>query len=335
MSLYIFFPKKKLMNHQKLLTVIIPTYNREKKLPNAIESALNQSYKNTQIIVVDDGSIDQTADLVKKYPQVEYYFKKNGGQASARNLGLQHAKGDIIASLDSDDIWYPDFLKKCVEKLEAGQLDFVFANWDQDSKGGKTWDFLNNDPFLLPYFPKEKANWITLDGKELRELYIKSCPSPSSSLVMRKSSIVSGWNEEMNISDDWCLYLEMILTKECRAAFTLNKLWHKRIDEINVYDGRKWSEVLEFLYIADAKAKMNKFKNLLTLKEKKIMQERYMTGLVEFAKHNLIRELNFKYSFILLIRSFAVNIPFTLKEIPNVFIKGLHNKNKKLKKLWS
>lgn len=322
------------MAFNDLVTIIIPTYNREKKLPNAIESALNQSYKNTQIIVVDDGSVDETAKLIKeKYPQVEYYYKVNGGQASARNLGLSHAKGSIIASLDSDDIWYPDFLKSCVEKMDADQLDFVFANWDQDSRGGETWDFLNKDPFLAPYLYKEKDGWIDLNYKEVRELYIKSCPSPSSSLVMRKSSIVSGWDEEMNIGDDWCLYLEMILTKECRAAFTLTKLWHKRIDEINVYDGRKWSEVVEFLYIADAKAKLIKFDKLLTPTERKTLEQRYMMGLVEFAKHNLIRELNLKYSIILLIRSFAVNIPFTLKEIPKVFITGLQNKNKKLKKL--
>lgn len=317
------------MNNQVLVTIIIPTYNREGKLPDAIDSALNQTYQNTQIIVVDDGSIDQTRNIVQKYPRVEYFYKKNGGQASARNLGLKHAKGSIIASLDSDDIWYKDFLEKCIEKLEKDQLDFVFANWDQDTKGGNTWDFLNKDPFIQPYLFKEKEGWINLNYKEVRELYIKSCPSPSSSMVMRKSSIVSGWDEEMNIGDDWCLYLEMILTKECRGAFTLAKLWHKRIDLNNVYDGRKWSEVLEFLYIADAKTKLNKFNSLLTPKEKKLLEERYMTGLVEFAKHNLIRELNIKYSFILLIKSLTVNAPFTLMEIPKVFAKSLYGKFKK------
>lgn len=314
------------MEVNALVTIIIPTFNRETKLPDAIESAINQTYKNTQVIVIDDGSIDRTADLVKKYPQVEYYYKKNGGQASARNLGLSHAKGSIIASLDSDDIWYPDYLEKCVAKLEREQLDFVFANWDQDSKGGKTWDFLSKDPFLIPYTAKAKDEWVDLSTKEVRDLYIVSCPSPSSSLIIRKSSIVSGWDEDMNIGDDWCMYLEAILTKPCTAAFTLNKLWHKRIDEINVYDGRKWSEVLEFLYIADVKRKILKFKHMLTVKERKILEERYMAGLVEFAKHNLIRELNIKYSFILLVRSFSVNIPFTLREIPKVFAKGLQRK---------
>jgi len=314
------------MDVQTLVTIIIPTYNRESKLPDAIESAINQSYKNVQIIVIDDGSVDKTAELVKNYPQVEYHYKKNGGQASARNTGLSHARGSIISSLDSDDVWYPDFLKDCVEKLEKDELDFVFANWDQDSKAGKSWDFLNNDPFLTPYFSKEKEGWIDLNYQEVRDLFVKSCPSPSSSVVIRKSSIISGWDEDMNIGDDWCMYLELILSRECRAAFTLNKLWHKRIDEINVYDGRKWSEVLEFLYIADVKTKIIKFQKLLRPKEKKILEERYMGGLVEFAKHNLIRELNIKYSFLLLVRSFSINVSFTLREIPRVFIKGLQRK---------
>lgn len=314
------------MAHQKLVTIIIPTYNREKKLPDAIESAINQSYKNIQIVVIDDGSIDQTAELIKKYPEVEYHYKKNGGQASARNLGLTYAKGSIIASLDSDDIWHPDFLEQCISKLEEENLDFVFANWEQESKIGNPWDFLNNDPFLTPYFSKEKNNWVLLEYNELRDLYIKSCPSPSSSVVIKRSSILTGWNEEMNIGDDWCMYLELILSKPCRAAFTLQKLWKKRVDEINIYDGRKWSEVLEFLYIADVKTKILKFEKLLKPKERKILNERYMSGLVEFAKHNLIRELNFKYSLNLMVKSFAVNIPYTLRQIPKVFIKGLQRK---------
>lgn len=316
------------MSVPPLVSVIIPTYNREKKLPEAIESALNQSYSSTQIIVVDDGSTDGTAELIKKYPGIEYYYKKNGGQASARNEGLKQAKGTIIASLDSDDMWYPDFLKICVEKLERDQLDFVFANWDQDAKVGEPWNFLINDPFLKPYSNKYKNNWVDLEYEEVRDLYLKACPSPSSSVVVRKSSIVSGWNEEMNIGDDWCMYLEMILTKECKVAFTLERLWRKRVDEINLYDGRKWNEVLKFLYIADLEKKMDKFRHLLTFNELKILEERYMASLVELSKHNLVREFNIFSSINLLAKSFSINVPYTLKTIPDVFVKGLKRKIK-------
>lgn len=314
---------------ETLITIIIPTYNRADKICDAIDSVLNQTYKNTQIVVIDDGSTDHTAQLVKKYTGIEYYYKKNGGQASARNLGLKYAKGPIIASLDSDDIWYPDFLKSCVEKLETDHLDFVFANWDQEAKHAPSWDFLANDPFLSPFFKRKVNDWVNLEYAETRDLYIKACPSPSSSVVIRKSSIVSGWDESIKIGDDWCMYLEVILSKECKIAFTMKKLWRKRIDHINVYDGRKWSEVLEFLFIADLKRNMIKFKSMLTAKELTILRQRYMASLVELSKHNLIREFNVFSCLNLLGQSFAIDISFTLKEIPNVFIKGLQNKIKK------
>ncbi|MCX2449855.1 glycosyltransferase family 2 protein [Pedobacter sp. PLR] len=314
------------MNFQPLVSVIIPTFNRASKLMDAIESAIDQTYKNTQIIVVDDGSSDGTSELIKKYPQVAYYYQKNGGQASARNKGLSYAEGTIIASLDSDDIWHEEFLEKCVHKLESEQLDFVFANWNQDAKIGSSWDFLVNDPFLAPYLGKERGNWINLEDNEVRSLYIESCPSPSSSVVLRKSSIVSGWDEKMNIGDDWAMYLEMILSKPCRAAFTLEKLWHKRVDDINIYDGRKWSEVLEFLHIADLKRNMDKLGNLLMPGELKILEERYMSSLVELSKHNLLREFKVMHSLRLLGTSFATNIPFTLKTIPGILFLGINRR---------
>jgi glycosyltransferase involved in cell wall biosynthesis len=320
------------MGIQELATIIIPTYNRETKLPDAIESALNQTYTNTQIIIIDDGSTDKTVDIIKRYPQVEYYYQSNKGQASARNLGLSYARGTFIASLDSDDIWSKDFLSNCIEKLEADQLDFVFANWSQQSRVGNHWDFLINDPFLKPYIYKEKDKWIDLTYSEVRDLYLKSCPSPSSSVVLRKSSIVSGWDEEMKIGDDWGMYLEMIITKECKVAFTLEKLWRKRIDDINIFDGRKWNEVLEFLYIADLRRNIEKLQPYLSVDEMMILKKRYMASLVELSKHNLIREYDLTSSFKLFKTSFKINIPYTLKTIPIIFFNGLNRKINDIKR---
>lgn len=318
------------MSSTPLVSIIIPTFNRADKLADAINSAQNQTYKHIQLIVIDDGSKDKTAELVAQFSNVEYHYQENGGQAAARNSGLKHAKGEIIASLDSDDLWYPDFLKRSVEKLEADQLDFVFSNWDQDVKEGESWDFLANDPFLKPYHKETADHWVNLSYDELRTLFIKACPSPSSSVVIRKSALVSGWNEEINIGDDWYMYLDMILNKECKVAFTLDKLWRKRIDSINIYDGRKWSEVLEFLYIADLNLKITNFRHLLHEPELKIMQRRYMASLVELSKHNLIREFKIGNAFNLLGKSFAIDIPFTLKTIPDVFMTGLTRKIKDL-----
>jgi glycosyltransferase involved in cell wall biosynthesis len=319
------------MNNNPLVSVIIPTYNRANKLRTAIESVLRQSYTPIQLIVIDDGSEDETAVLMEDYKEAKYIIQQHKGQAAARNNGLKHAGGSIVASLDSDDLWNPDFLERCVHKIEKDKLDFVFANWTQDAKEGQAWDFLSGDPFLKPFIKATEDHWITLNYTDLRGIYIEACPSPSSSVVIRKSSIVSGWDEKIHIGDDWCMYLDVILSKECKVAFTLDKLWRKRIDDINIYDGRKRSEVLKYLYIADTLLIIEKFDRLLTPGELLLLQRRYIASLVELAKHELIREHNLKESYRLIKKSMAVNIPFTLKMIPNILMTGLSRKYKGLK----
>lgn len=310
------------MNYNPLVSIIIPTYNRVAKVRSAIESAVSQTYSNTQIILVDDGSTDETKTIFAEYPGIEYVLQVHAGQAAARNNGLAHAKGTIVASLDSDDMWEPTFLERCVSKLEEDQLDFVFTNWFQSSRDGECWDFLSGDPFLIPYFKETADHWVTLKNEDLRSIYVKACPSPSSSVVMRKSSIVHGWDNKINICDDWCMYLDMILSKECKAAFTLDKLWRKRIDEINIFDGRKRSEVLRLLYIEDVKRLIERFHKLLSKMELQALQRMYMSSLVELSKHSLIRERNLAESLKLIKTSIAVNPLFTLKTIPGVFMFG-------------
>lgn len=168
------------MTDKPLVSVIVPTYNRAHILHNALNSLLEQSYNNIEIIVVDDGSTDDTAELINRYnnDHIKYFFQQNTGQAGARNTGLRHATGDIVASLDSDDIWYPNFLEKCVKKLVTDDLDFVFANWDQEDKDGKLWDFLSKDVYISPYFHKMENGWVNLNSDELRTIYVHDCPSP-------------------------------------------------------------------------------------------------------------------------------------------------------------
>lgn len=214
--------------YQKLVSVIIPTYNRARLVVEAIESVKAQSYPTIQIIVADDGSQDDTAQRIAKFENVEYYYQENKGQAAARNLGLRYAKGEYIASLDSDDRWHKDFLEVAVAGLEQFQADFVFLNWTEISEtkqSASDWErsggwrkYSNND-----------GKWTLLNAKEVRELYIKTCPAPSSALLIRHSSFVSDWNEEMKIADDWFLILEMVLMKPCRAAFTLSRYWTKHV----------------------------------------------------------------------------------------------------------
>ncbi len=94
------------MTHiHKKISVIIPVYNGEQFIEKTIQNVLNQNYSSIELIVVDDGSTDSTANILKKQKNILYLYQSNKGPSSARNLGLQHAKGEFIIFLDSDDYW--------------------------------------------------------------------------------------------------------------------------------------------------------------------------------------------------------------------------------------
>ncbi len=112
------------------VTVIIPTFNRASWLAGAIDSVLNQTFQNFELIVIDDGSTDETPKLVAKYgDRIRYYVQPNRGPASARNLGIKRAQADLIAFLDSDDRWLKEKLHEQVGvMLNNPEIKICYTN---------------------------------------------------------------------------------------------------------------------------------------------------------------------------------------------------------------
>lgn len=146
-----------------LVSVIIPTYNRANIVTDAIESVLNQTYKNIEIIVVDDGSIDNTKEILRHYEnRIKYIYKLNAGASSARNAGVREAKGEYIAFLDSDDLWHPERLAEIRNYLENNQEYSAVITDVENIEGttGKTIGYIlyeKNWPYsenVLPYVIK-------------------------------------------------------------------------------------------------------------------------------------------------------------------------------------
>lgn len=110
----------------KLVSVIIPAYNRADSIANTISSIISQKYRPLEIIIVDDGSTDNTYEIVQPYLQkkellsIKYYYQKNQGVSVARNTGISKAKGEFISFLDSDDILLPEKIENQVNILECG-----------------------------------------------------------------------------------------------------------------------------------------------------------------------------------------------------------------------
>src|SRR6476619_4299573 len=100
-----------------LVSVIIPVYNGARYLRAALESVFAQSYCNFEVIVVDDGSVDDSGVIAQSFPEVRYINQTNQGVAAARNHGIEVARGEYFAFLDQDDLWTPEKLKLQIEYL--------------------------------------------------------------------------------------------------------------------------------------------------------------------------------------------------------------------------
>jgi glycosyltransferase involved in cell wall biosynthesis len=123
------------------VTVIIPTYNRQDLVKHTITSVLAQDYKDFEILVVDDGSTDNTKQTIAeiKDNRIKYFYKNNGGVSSARNLGLKNAQGKFVCFLDSDDLWPDNFLKTMINHMQKNpQYGASYCMRTLLSKNGST-----------------------------------------------------------------------------------------------------------------------------------------------------------------------------------------------------
>jgi len=184
-----------------LVTVVIPTYNRGELLPQAIESVLAQTHGNVEVIVVDDGSTDATRLAVARFgDQIRYVYQAHQERAKARNFGLQLAKGEFIAFLDSDDAWYPHKLEaELAVLLRAPSVGFVhsdFEIWEGERKvwTGRGYRLREHRPVL----DLIGANPIVCSGNLMRTEVIRS---------------IGGFNEdpELSGSEDWDSWVRMSL----------------------------------------------------------------------------------------------------------------------------
>ncbi|MCD9575265.1 glycosyltransferase family 2 protein [Flavobacterium soyae] len=120
------------MENNNLVSIIMPAYNVAKYIQASIDTVLNQTYTNWELIIVDDGSIDDTAKICKKYldtdNRIKYIYQNNAKQAKARNNGIQIAKGDIIAFLDADDLWLPNKLELSLSHFDLNIYDLIFTD---------------------------------------------------------------------------------------------------------------------------------------------------------------------------------------------------------------
>ncbi|MDH4943491.1 glycosyltransferase [Sulfurimonas sp. C5] len=194
------------------ITVVIPTFNRYELLKRAVQSVLQQTFQAKEIIVVDDGSTDDTSRIQNDFPQIKYIYQENKGVSSARNLGIQHAVYDWIAFLDSDDRFVEEKLEKQVD-FHQSNLDCLVSYTDE------IW-IRNNQEIKIP----KKFQKI---GQHVFEENIAYCNIAPSSVLIHKNVFekVGYFDEALEVCEDYDLWLRISL--QFQIALVNEKLIRK------------------------------------------------------------------------------------------------------------
>jgi len=188
------------MNQQSIVSVIIPVFNGAPYVQVAVESVLNQTFKNFEIIVVDDGSTDNTRDVLESYIQlnkIKYIHQNNKGISHSRNLGIKFATGEFLKFLDSDDFLYTNQLELQVKDLIEQGSDISISNYNHLYDHGKV---------------GIRKNIIIKKSYQLVD-FIRANRAPVHSFMVRKNIIVKvdGFDETLTAFEDYDLWLRLII----------------------------------------------------------------------------------------------------------------------------
>lgn len=210
------------------VSVIIPSYNSAHCIQRAIQSVLNQTYRNFEIIVVDDGSTDTTRELVTAYAdsRIRYIFQRNGGVSAARNRGIHEASGELVAFLDADDVWFNDKLAvqiECMKQIPQASLvfsDFSASNYKKTTivsysyqafnffneyKYGLSNIFLNRET-VRSYGGDVEVHW----GDVFEYLVFGNFILPSTVLMKKDVITVVGlFNEKYRVAEETEFFLKV------------------------------------------------------------------------------------------------------------------------------
>lgn len=232
-----------------LVSVIMPAYNAEKTIAEAIQSVIDQTYKNWELIVVDDGSLDRTAAVVQSFTdtRINLIKKENGGQSSARNKGITEANGVLIAFLDADDLWLLDKLSQqiavfinCITMLGFVHTDYVEFDNRKENKPK----------------PQKFVKRHQLKGYVYQDLIIHNFVGVLTVMVPKKVLDQVGlFDETLPNSPDWDLWLR--ITQSFPIEFIDSPLARYRLNptglskNYEVYEKNLWKLLEKHLFKAE------------------------------------------------------------------------------------
>ncbi len=223
-----------------LISVIMPCYNAAAFVEEAVSCVMNQTYPDVELIVVDDGSTDESTSILQELatryaPRIQLHFQDRQGPYPARNLALKHARGGFVAFLDADDYWTLDALEKLSAAMTDQQADIAYCGWQNIGEGA---------PGTSPFIPPDYSQMDTASE------FLRSCPWPIHAALVRRESIdaVKGFSERRFSAMDYDLWMrlyahtqKLVRVPEVMAFYR----WHDK----GQISKTKWKQVLDALQV--------------------------------------------------------------------------------------
>lgn len=245
--------KKKIMLK---FSIIVPIYNVEKYVEKSIQSVLEQNYENFELILVNDGSKDNSKEICEKYAEIDSRIivinKKNGGLPAARNSGIRKASGDYICHLDGDDFWKVGYLAYLNDILKKNQVDVLF--------GCGRYDYFGGDNYNKEYYYNISPNFANKDDlMEYLMEYNHEIPASACTNVYRTSFVKENelyFTEGLTWSEDTDNYFNVLLN--CHSYGFMDEIYYvyrknnvgamtKEYSYNNIFSNifvlRKWFEI--------------------------------------------------------------------------------------------
>ncbi|MDY8138554.1 glycosyltransferase [Aquimarina sp. 2201CG5-10] len=206
-------------------SVVIPLFNKEHNIANTLHSVINQSFIDYEIIIINDGSTDNSEHIVSQFtdPRIKYFYQTNQGAAVARNKGINTAQGNYIALLDADDHWFPNHLEEFKKSIDQYPDHFIFCNNYSIKVTSK-----NNIPTHFSYLPK--GNIVIIDNYFKSSLF--NSIASSTTICIHNSVFKKGYNFDQQIASGQDTDLWIRLGLEYKFIFNKNvtAIYNRYID---------------------------------------------------------------------------------------------------------
>jgi glycosyltransferase involved in cell wall biosynthesis len=225
-----------------LVSVVIPSYNHEQYIRAAIESVLSQTYDNIELIIVDDGSSDNSLEIIREFEglSIKVIEQKNRGAHNAINRGLDTAEGEYLAILNSDDVFHPDRLTQCVARLREGRAELVASYLEVIDQSGNTLGIKQGWKNMLPWdIPNYENTFASTDDFALNLLASNFVATTSNLVFTRRLYGELGGMRNLRFTHDWDFLLRAAAKFQC--CLTPAPLVKYRIHDSNtISSNRPW-----------------------------------------------------------------------------------------------